>query len=54
MLIYQTENIKWMGIALRYLEHQIKPVENWGKLETEVVFTDAAFEKEFDFICKES
>lgn len=52
MLILETNNIRWMSMANKYIENQWKPVKNWNGYELEKKFSDESFEKEFDFICQ--
>lgn len=47
----ETENVKWLGMANKYIENQWKPVKNWNGYELEKKFSDDGFEKELDFIC---
>jgi hypothetical protein len=56
MLVLVQENIKWLGLASRYLEHQYDVTKDtWSsKLLLDSAQKDKGFEKEVDFIITHS
>jgi|TARA_R110002096_G_scaffold339924_2_gene533159 hypothetical protein len=56
MLVLIQENIKWLGLASRYLEHQYDVTKDtWSsKLLLDSTQKDKGFEKEVDFIITHS
>jgi|TARA_R110000851_G_scaffold187831_3_gene337737 hypothetical protein len=56
MLVLVQENIKWLGLASRYLEHQYDVTKDtWSsKLLLDSTQKDKGFEKEVDFIITHS
>jgi len=56
MLVLVQENIKWLGLASKYLEHQYDVTKDtWSSaLLLNATQNDKGFEKELDFIFKHS
>jgi|LWDU01.1.fsa_nt_gi hypothetical protein len=56
MLVLVQENIKWLGLASKYLEHQYDVTKDtWSSaLLLNATQKDKGFEKELDFIFKHS
>jgi hypothetical protein len=54
MLVLETSNIKWLGMANKYLENQYTWAKNWGAYEiSKNPDYDEAFDKELSFICEQ-
>jgi hypothetical protein len=56
LVLIQQENIKWLGVASRYLEHQYDVTKDtWSSaLLLDSTQKDKGFEKEVDFIITHS
>ncbi len=48
---FMPENIKWLGLGNKYLEHQYDAVDNWGeKGLVDKVDSDKKFLTEYNFV----